>query len=213
MEPQLWQDLVLFLYNYMNESELLLNIIPVLSDIFVFSYPVFLVILYLYWIFKQKLKYKIWAIYIFFSTLFAIILTISVQLFIHKKRPIYYYWFIKEQAETLLHNFLPSSSFPSDHATVSFAIATATLLWWLKTKNKTIKIVSFFFFSFAVIMGGARIMTAVHRPTDIIAGALVWIIASWILFQKNVAKWTEKNIFKFLINLEEKITSFLWFKS
>jgi membrane-associated phospholipid phosphatase len=31
--------------------------------------------------------------------------------------------------ETLLHDILPTSSFPSDHAVVSMAFAMATLLW------------------------------------------------------------------------------------
>jgi membrane-associated phospholipid phosphatase len=34
-----------------------------------------------------------------------------------------------ETEETLLHQILPSSSFPSDHAVVSMAVAMATLLW------------------------------------------------------------------------------------
>jgi membrane-associated phospholipid phosphatase len=34
-----------------------------------------------------------------------------------------------EAEETLLHDILPTSSFPSDHAVVSMAVAVATLLW------------------------------------------------------------------------------------
>jgi membrane-associated phospholipid phosphatase len=34
-----------------------------------------------------------------------------------------------EKTETILHKFLPSSSFPSDHAALSMAIAMGTLVW------------------------------------------------------------------------------------
>ncbi len=196
----------------MSSSETLLYIIPTMSDIFVFTYPVFLVVFYLYWIFKKKLSCKIGAIYIFFSTVFATILNISVQFFVEKQRPIYFYWFKQEQAETLLHNYLPSSSFPSDHAEVSFAVATATLLWAIKTKSKILKVVSLFLFIFAVLMGFGRITTAVHRPTDIMAWTLIWVIGALFLFQKNIAKRMEKNIYKILTSLEERIILFLWFK-
>ena len=49
-------------------------------------------------------------------------------MFFYKERPIVVLNQV-EAEETLLHDILPTSSFPSDHAVVSMAFAMATLLW------------------------------------------------------------------------------------
>ena len=57
------------------------------------------------------------------------------------------------------------NAFPSGHATVAFAIATAVFLW-----NRTWGSV---LYAAALVVGISRIIGGVHWPTDILAGALV----------------------------------------
>ena len=81
-----------------------------------------------------------------------------------------------------MHQFLPVTSFPSDHAVVTFSIAMATLLLALRSHNKNLKIWSGFLFVFAVITGLCRIGTTVHRTTDILAGVVVGLLTPIVLF-------------------------------
>ena len=43
---------------------------------------------------------------------------------------------VDDKIETVLHSFLPSSSFPSDHSALSMGIAIASLLWGLRNKDR-----------------------------------------------------------------------------
>lgn len=185
---------------------------PIGADVFVFIYPVFLVILYLYGIFQKKKSHKASALFIFFSCLISVIVTIISQQFLEKQRPIYEFALDNTHQETLLHSFLPSTSFPSDHAVVSFSIAMATLLIALRTRNKTLKIWAGMLFLFAIIMGMCRIGTTVHRTTDIIAWAIMGILIPTILMIPWCFKLLEKWLIAPSIRLEEWIVTKLFGK-
>jgi len=204
-EPIRWTKFLLFMHDWMLKSEMLTKLIPLTADIFVFTYPVFLVAVYFYAIWKKNIEHKIWALFIFFSVFFATIFNIFSQLFFDKQRPNVVLWLVDEKVETVLHKFLPSSSFPSDHAVVSFSIATAILMYWIYKKNKFYKITSIIFYIFAVIMCLARITSWVHWPTDIIAWAILWIIIPILLIQKKVFWLLDKYILKNIVKIEENI--------
>jgi undecaprenyl-diphosphatase len=72
------------------------------------------------------------------------------------------------------------SAFPSDHATVWFALATAIALldrrWGLAA------------FAYAVLLGLGRVYVGFHSPGDIAAGAAIAI--SIVLFVSHVRRWT-----------------------
>ena len=70
-------------------------------------------------------------------------------------------------------------SFPSGHASVFFAIATAIFCF-----NKKWGIVSFII---AILVGVARIYVGVHWPIDVVAGALIGIL-SGIVVNKFIIK-------------------------
>ncbi len=77
--------------------------------------------------------------------------------------------------ETLadVHQVIPhvqTASFPSGHAALAFAIATAVSFYYPKT--------SIFFFLAALSIGVGRIAAGVHWPSDIVGGALVGIATS-----------------------------------
>lgn len=204
-EPIRWTKFLLFMHSKMLANATLTKIVPIVADIFVFTYPIYLVALYLYGIIRKKIEYKTWALFIFLSTALVTVLNIFIQFFFDKQRPNIVLWLDDQKIETVLHKFLPSSSFPSDHAAVSFAIATSTLIYWIYTKNKFYKSVAIVFYIFAIIMCISRITTWVHRPTDIIAWALVWSIIPIILIQKNIFWFLNKYILQNLVKIEETV--------
>lgn len=64
-----------------------------------------------------------------------------------------------------------AKSFPSDHATLAFAIA-GTLAFALPHRRWQ-------FFTVAALIALGRVMVGVHYPTDVLAGALVGLCWAW----------------------------------
>ena len=71
--------------------------------------------------------------------------------------------------ETILNEFMPTSSFPSDHATVTMAIAMMSLFRGIKNKDKKFLRFGGILIVFSFITSFARVTSGVHWPTDIIA--------------------------------------------
>lgn len=192
IEPTRWVTLVQNLNTAMIESSILSYRVPILADIFVFSYPIYLLGLYGWWWIKKDILPKVSAIIIWANVAITVIINISIQFFIDKARPNIVLWLIDQKQETILHKFLPSSSFPSDHAAVSMSIAVASILRWILHKDTKY----IWFWSIGIIFSGimcsSRIMTAVHRPTDIIAGMCVGIIVPLLLILPRPHKQWQK---------------------
>jgi len=64
------------------------------------------------------------------------------------------------------------ASFPSTHTAVVFALGTTVFMHD--------KRVGFYFFMGAVLVAIGRILANVHYPSDIIAGALIGVLISWL---------------------------------
>lgn len=180
IEPSWGMDILQWWIDIQTKYEWVANLTPILADVFVIAYPTFLVLIYIYAIIKKKPVIKQWAFYIFFVTLIAVLINIWVQTFFYKERPIVALNQV-EVEETLLHDILPTSSFPSDHAVVSMTFAMATLLWWLYNKRKFFTRSGIIFIIISVIMTTCRILTLVHRPSDIFAWLWLWILVSLLL--------------------------------
>lgn len=78
------------------------------------------------------------------------------------------------------HDILPlvfeeGYSFPSEHATVFFALATA--VYFLNKK------IGVWMYIFALLMGLSRIVLGVHYPGDILGGAVLGTIVSFIFIK------------------------------
>ena len=128
IEPQRGITTIKFLNTLMTNSPTLKHRAPILADIFVFSYPIYLGGLYIAGRVTKKLPYKISAVFIAISALITILINLGIQFFIDKTRPNFILGLADLKNETPLHKFLPTSSFPSDHAGLSMAIAIASIL-------------------------------------------------------------------------------------
>ena len=192
IEPQRWIQLMTSFHQQIMQSEFWSAVVPVLADIFVFTYPLFLVALYSAWWIKKEIRYKVASLWIFIAVLFSTMTNILIQVFFQKSRPNILLGLSDQKSETILHSFLPSSSFPSDHAVVSMSIAVATLLRWIEKKDKKFLIFGIILLSFSLIMSISRVGIAVHRPTDIIGWFLVWATIPLILSYKKILSFSER---------------------
>jgi len=96
------------------------------------------------------------------------------------KLAINYIYPIARPAGTLLIKLPSSPSFPSGHAVVSFAIATAIF-----RHNKHLGAYAFLL---ALLISISRIFAGVHYPLDILAGAVIGILCGFsvkYLFKKK----------------------------
>ena len=133
-EPTRWVNLVVQLNDYMKYHDFLLKVVPITADIFVFLFPILLVILYIIWLIKNSDKIKESALRVFRSAIITSVINICIQFFFTKSRPtMMLFW---HEEETMLHKFLPNSSFPSDHSAMSMWFAIWLLIRGIKTKNK-----------------------------------------------------------------------------
>jgi len=204
VEPRRWYDFLLYLVDLWNRYPWLWYFYPIWADVFVFIYPVFLLVLYFYGMIRSKLESKKEALFIFFACFFSALVNIIFQQFFDKKRPIYELG-IQDYDETLLHQFLPTTSFPSDHAVVTFSIAMGTFLIAHKHKNKKLTIRAYFLFLIAIITVLCRIWTTVHWTTDILAGCIMGILVPVILMIPVCFEFIDKWIFIPIIKFEEWI--------
>ena len=202
IEPSRWMDILQRWIDIQAKCEWIVNLAPVLADIFVVAYPIFLICIYLYAIIKKKPLIKQWAIYICVATFIAILVNIWIQTFFYKERPIVVLNHV-EAEETLLHDILPTSSFPSDHAVVSMAFAMATLLWWFYNRRKFFTRSGIFFTIISLIMTACRILTLVHWPTDILAWLVLWVLVPSVLMIRPIRYALIRYVINPVIRLEQ----------
>ena len=128
-----------------------------------------------------------------------------IKIFISKARPDVILNLLVENREGLMLETLPQNTFPSDHAAMAFAIATSSLVWGIKNKDKTFILWSLPLYVMACIMGAGRIMIGIHRPTDILMGIIVGIITPLLLLKTEIYGWLYKYLIKPLIRLQERL--------
>ena len=209
-EPKWGYDFLKMLVDLWNKHQWIADFYPIGADIFVFVYPIFLTYWYLRGMITKNKLFKQDALIIFFSCLFSVIVNILSQQFFDKQRPIYVLGTVVVDKDTILHQFLPVTSFPSDHAVVTFSIAMATLLLALRSHNKNLKIWSGFLFVFAVITGLCRIGTTVHRTTDILAGVVVGLLTPIVLFLPKPMDLLTRFVLDPIIHFETRLMNKLF---
>lgn len=208
------QELLLWMHQVM-QYPFFFDRLPVVADAFVFVYPVYLVVLYVRGMLQgykgskvQGFALKESAVWIFMAAMASTVFNMLVQVFLIKDRPDVVLDLLYQKREDLiLYDYLPEASFPSDHATMSMAIAVATLLYGLRYKKKGYVYFSVFLFAISLIMGYARISIGIHWPTDVIGGYVVGIFVPVILFLPKIYGFIKKWVIDRLIGLEEWVFS------
>lgn len=171
---------LLLWFNDLARYDVIEYLSPLIADLPIFFLPLFLFSMWLYYSWfctKNEHKNKNNLLMIFYGCVIALIINLIIQQFIHFDRP---EDAVKAAGKVLLQK-LPSASFPSDHAAVSIAFATA--LFFSHYRKVFYSTIVFF-----LIMNISRIIVGVHWPFDILAWTLVWIFsgyASIVLLQKN----------------------------
>lgn len=208
--------LIIYLNTMMASSTFWTQLVPILSDIFVFSYPCYLLYLYfvahdhdnrwrsfLFW--HQDRKHKYEALTIFSSFVLSIVINYSIKWFVEQARPYKVLDLLINPQESLILESIPHDSFPSDHAAVGMTIAICVILLAYR-ENNTKKILFWrLFLVFALIMDISRITIGVHRPSDIIAGSIVWWLSAYLMTRPQIGHYVEYYIFWPLVDIQEKI--------
>ncbi len=182
--------------NSLQKYDFIQNTVLFFADTPIFFLPIFLITLWIYYTYSKssnKKESKEKLLYIFYSVIIWILISIWIQQIIHLERPeeaLKWVWM-------LILNHIPDASFPSDHATVSIAFLTSLFLAWYK---KT----WLYFFIFVVLMLLSRVIVWVHWPFDIVAWVIVWIFSSFITF-----KYLTKS--KYLTKINHIIIKVLWY--
>jgi undecaprenyl-diphosphatase len=101
------------------------------------------------------------------ATLLALAIAILISSLFPRPRP------YMTQAAHLLIPRSNDPSFPSDHATLSFAIAS--MVWWYNRKLGMVFIV------LALLVGFSRVYVGTHYPLDVIGGAALGTAVSWFV--------------------------------
>jgi len=97
-----------------------------------------------------------------------------------------------------------NASFPSDHATGAFVIATA--IWMYRKKDGIV------WLALAALIALSRVWTGVHYPLDVITGACLGI-ASAVLVNRLFERSTlAKSLLNTCINIYEKAEQKIWVK-
>ena len=132
------------------------------------SYAVLAPLYLLYLWFKGKEEKKA-ALLITTGIALSLVVSFSISSIYYHPRP-----FAAGVANALFHHSA-DSSFPSDGATTVFALAFMVLfLRWYRSGSILLL--------YAILVGIARIFCGVHWPLDILGGATVGLVGSYITF-------------------------------
>ena len=170
--------------NSLTNYDFIKTIVLCFADLPILFLPIFLISYWIYYTYKRNntliseinliknLLEKENLLYIFYSVVLWLAISIWIQQMVHIERPeeaLKWVWL-------LLLNHIPDASFPSDHATVSVAFLTSLFLSWYRK-------IWLYFSPFVILMLLSRVILWVHWPFDIIVWSLVWIFSSFIVFK------------------------------
>ena len=124
---------------------------------------------------ERALRQRVWLA-VMTSVIAGLLLATLVTRLHSDARP-----FVSRSETRLLVSHAADNGFPSEHATVSFAVA-GTLIWWRRW-------IGFIAIFLASLVGFARVFVGVHWPSDIVAGAAIGLAAG-ALSAKTVSWWT-----------------------
>lgn len=119
------------------------------------------------WVIDGRIK-KEQVVHALMACLAAWILALMIKHFFPTVRP-----FVLNGGETDVLFRPNGGSFPSEHATVAFALAVTVFLHDKK--------IGWYFLGSALLIGAARVIANVHYPVDIVGGAFLGTIVAVIV--------------------------------
>ena len=154
--------------------------IPALNPVFIFIAEYFLyllIIVLIYYLFKDNGKHRIMVLAAVVSCLIAVILGKITGQFHYNVQP-----FATLDNVNLLIEKEVNNSFPSDHTILSFTICMTLFLF---DKRK------FYFLFIGLLVAVSRIWVGVHYPFDVLTSIVLSIVAALIvstIFKKFITK-------------------------
>lgn len=200
LEPNRGVHVLQSLNTFISQSDTLYSIAAAIADLPIFLLPVFLLWLYVRrGIVKQRGASKYAALHILVAAVLTTLLCLFIQQMVDKVRP----ETALQSAGRLVMQHLPTQSFPSDHASVSMAVALAALARGSMNAKRKILRRGYVLLAASILMSIARVAVGVHRPTDIIAGWIVGSLAVLVVYHKPVRKFLEKYLYSHIVQVEE----------
>lgn len=154
--------------------------IPAINPVFIFIAEYFLyllIIVLIYYLFKDNGKHRVMVLAAVVSCLLAVILGKIAGQFHYNIQPFATLDNVNQLIDKEVNN-----SFPSDHTILSFTIC---MMLFLFDKRK------FYFLFIGVLVAVSRVWVGVHYPFDVLTSIVLSIVAALIvnaLFKKFTAK-------------------------
>lgn len=176
--------------NELTRYDIISVLAPLVADLPIFFLPLFLMWMWIYYSVKNMKNLKEALLHIFYACVIVIFFSYLIKSQVDVPRP---ETAISEAWKLLLHK-IPESSFPSDHASVSFAFLAS--LYFAKYKR-----VFWGFLPWVILMNICRIISGVHWPLDIIAWAFIWVFAAYLSFYQVIKIKFVKKVNSLIIQL------------
>ena len=151
-----------------------------------------------YWFF-QKSQNRRMVVEACLSACLALSINVVIGMFFYRDRP-----FVSHHVNWLIQH-ASNASFPSDHATAAFVIATAIWIWRKRD--------GWIWLFLAAGIALSRIWTGVHYPLDVIGGMAIGTGSAFLVHQL-FSKWKFLNkLSEFLIEIYERVENTIFGRS
>ncbi|MGZ4160742.1 MAG: undecaprenyl-diphosphatase [Neobacillus sp.] len=158
------------------------------------EYLFFAAILF-YWFFQKSQNRKM-VVEACLSACVALGINVLLGMFFYRDRP-----FVAHHVNWLIPH-VKNASFPSDHATAAFVIATAIWIWRKRD--------GWIWLFLAAGIALSRVWTGVHYPLDVIAGMIIGV-GTALAIHNSLIRWEILNKFAmYLIDIYEKVETVVW---
>lgn len=158
------------------------------------EYLFFAAILF-YWFFQKSQNRKM-VVEACLSACVALGINVLLGMLFYRDRP-----FVAHHVNWLIPH-VKNASFPSDHATAAFVIATAIWIWRKRD--------GWIWLFLAAGIALSRVWTGVHYPLDVIAGMIIGV-GTALAIHNSLIRWEILNKFAmYLIDIYEKVGTVVW---
>lgn len=131
------------------------------------------------WVIDGRIKKEV-ALHAFLATAVAVGIAELVKMLIPVPRP-----FLMNHLIPLTATIPTDASFPSSHTAAGFALSFSV---WRHNRKA-----GWFFLGIALVIGISRVLAQVHRPIDIVAGAILGIVISMAVERLHVFPLLKKH--------------------